>query len=269
MSMATFASLRVPSHFLSRVARMGYSAPTAPQRVALAALMPRSPSDVSAVRVNHAVLRWPTGSGKTLAYALPLLARLDVAECGGGVQGLVLCPTRELVVQTLRVLQTLTDRGKANRKGHAIKVQALLGRRSWRLERQLERAPPDIAIGTPHIVGSLLGAGLLPLADPRKRTLVLDEVGALCEPYRWPEVRRVLGEQGSRTDEMEEEAEGSRFDEGRRVDERSRAKHERGAAPRLRWAAGGVWLVSANVPAGASTIDYHRLPLPLIAIDCH
>jgi len=219
----TFTSLRVPSHFLSRVARLGFNAPTAPQRVALDALMPRSPSDVSATRVNHAVLRWPTGSGKTLAYALPLVARLDVANLGGGLQALVLCPTRELVLQTLHVLQKLAGQGKTNRKGHAIKVQALLGQRNQQLEAELWKSPPDIAIGTPHIVGSLLELGLLPLAEPRKRTLVLDEVGALCESYRWPEVRKVLGGTAA------------------------------GAATERRWAAGSMWLVSADVPAGAAT----------------
>ena len=219
----TFTSLRVPSHFLSRLARLGFIAPTAPQRVALDALMPRSPSDVSATRVHHAVLRWPTGSGKTLAYALPLVARLDVANLGGGLQALVLCPTRELVLQTLHMLQKLAGQGKPNRKGHAIKVQALLGQRKQHLEVELRKSPPDIAIGTPHIVGSLLELGLLPLAEPRKRTLVLDEVGALCESYRWSEVRKVLGETAA------------------------------GAATERRWAAGRIWLVSADVPAGAAT----------------
>lgn len=223
--MATFQSLRVPSHYLSRLARIGIVSPTAPQRAALAMLMPRTPSEVAKPTVSHAVLRWPTGSGKTLAYALPLLSRLDTTDCGGGLQGLVLCPTRELVLQTLHTLQRLVDRGKANRKGHSIKVQALLGQRTRRLEAELAKSPPDVVVGTPHAIGSLQAAGLLRLSpDPRKRTIVLDEIGALCEPYRWPEVRKVLG--GGTP--------GS------------------GATRSPPWAAGGIWLVSADVPAGAA-----------------
>ena len=59
-----------------------------------------------------------TGSGKTLAYALPMLAHLDTHLLGQGLQALVVTPTRELAVQTTRVLQNLTGKGKANKKGH-------------------------------------------------------------------------------------------------------------------------------------------------------
>ena len=67
------------------------------QQQALDALMPRSPSKEAThgPPARNAVIRWPTGSGKTLAFALPLLARLDMQACGGGLQALVVTPTRE------------------------------------------------------------------------------------------------------------------------------------------------------------------------------
>src|SRR6476620_10914770 len=37
-----------------------------------------------------------TGTGKTTAFGIPLLEKMDVHE---GIQGLVVCPTRELAVQ--------------------------------------------------------------------------------------------------------------------------------------------------------------------------
>ena len=176
--MSAFASLRVPSQYIARLARMGIKTPTAVQRMGIPVLMPRSPSEVATPLVRHAVLRWPTGSGKTLAYALPLLARLDPRAYGNGTQALIVCPTRELVLQTLHTFKTLVDKGKPNRKGHAIKVQALMGKRNTRLEGELSNAPPDIAVGTPQTVGSLLKTQHLQLGEqPRNRILVLDEIG--------------------------------------------------------------------------------------------
>ena len=38
-----------------------------------------------------------TGSGKTMAFGIPLAQRIDPAV--RGIQGLILCPTRELAMQ--------------------------------------------------------------------------------------------------------------------------------------------------------------------------
>src|SRR6185369_2412405 len=46
-----------------------------------------------------------TGSGKTAAFALPLLQKLDLSR--RELQGLVLCPTRELSAQVARELRKL------------------------------------------------------------------------------------------------------------------------------------------------------------------
>ena len=197
--------------------------PTEPQRASLEALMPRSPSDVaSRPPARHAVIRWPTGSGKTLAYALPMLARVDVQRCGHGLQALVLTPTRELALQTLHTLQKLVGYGKTNKKGHSIHVVPLLGDPE-RLAKSLAKAPPDVAIGTPHTVGALLDHELLPLCeDPAARTLVVDEVGAFFEPFRWAELERVLASKGGRS----------------------------GSSPYRVWSRGALWVVAAEVPEG-------------------
>ena len=77
----TFASLGVPSHFSGRLAKSGIVWPTAVQRAALDALLPRTASQ-PATPARSALLRWPTGSGKTLAYALPMLSRLSKNATG-------------------------------------------------------------------------------------------------------------------------------------------------------------------------------------------
>ena len=108
-------------------------------------LMPRSPSEEATrglwsvcVPPRRAVIRWPTGSGKTLAFSLPMIARLDMPACGTGLQALVVTPTRELALQTLQVLKKLTDHGKTNKKGYTVKVMALLGRSTPRVESELQ-----------------------------------------------------------------------------------------------------------------------------------
>ena len=168
----------MPTHVAARLAKLRIAEPTPVQRTCLESLMPRGPSHTAAAAPpRHAVIRWPTGSGKTLAFTLPLLAHLDMHSCGSGVQALVVAPTRELVLQTLHTLQALVGRGKANAKGHRVKVMALLGRRTPRLESELRNRPPDVAVGTPQTIAGLIERGLLPLhPDRRRRTLVLDEV---------------------------------------------------------------------------------------------
>ena len=49
---------------------------------------------------QHVILLAPTGSGKTIAFTLYLLQR--VGNPAGVVQGVVLAPSRELVLQCVR-----------------------------------------------------------------------------------------------------------------------------------------------------------------------
>jgi superfamily II DNA/RNA helicase len=222
ISMASFAALRVQSHIVARLAKSHIVSPTAVQRMALEKLMPRTQGHRGRLArgPRHALIRWSTGSGKTLAYALPMVAGLEIAELGRGVQALVVTPTRELCLQTMRTLNRITGGGKANKKGHKIKVQGLMGRRTLRVENELRKNPPDVAVGTPHTLRSLLEDGKLPLCPtPTARTIVLDEIGVLMQDFSWPVVKRVL-------------AAGSTSD-------------------RSPWSTGGVWIVSADVPAGA------------------
>ena len=53
--------------------------------------------------------------------------------------------------------------------------------------------PPDVAIGTPKLLSTLLAQGKLPLcASAAHRTLVLDEVDSLTDTFRWPLLEAVL-----------------------------------------------------------------------------
>jgi len=147
-----------------------------------------------------AIIQWPTGSGKTLCYTLPMISRMDMTQCGRGLQGLVLVPTRELAIQTKQTLSQMTGRGVANKKGNKVKVMSLLGDLETMDERtkhimlsEITHKPPDLAVGTPKMLSQLLHASHLPLCtDAALRTLVLDEVDTLGDSPHWEHTSELL-----------------------------------------------------------------------------
>ncbi len=80
----------------------------------------------------------PTGSGKTVAFAIPLLNALG--EAGGGIRGLVLAPTRELVLQIAEVIR---------KAGAGYRTVALYGGHSFEEEVKSLSVTPDIVVATP------------------------------------------------------------------------------------------------------------------------
>ena len=101
-------------------------------------LMKRPGASPLAEPPKSAVLRWHTGSGKTLAYLLPLLARVDPRE--RAVQCVIVVPSRELCLQTLRLLKAVSGHGRANKKGNALRVSSAMGRVNTRMGRLCEES---------------------------------------------------------------------------------------------------------------------------------
>lgn len=113
----------------------------------------------------------PTGSGKTVAFALGLLAGLVPASLS--LQGLVLCPTRELADQISREIRRLA-RAMPN-----IKVLTLCGGVPLRPQLASLAHEPHLVVGTPGRVRELLEKGVLPLRAVR--VLVLDEADRMLD----------------------------------------------------------------------------------------
>jgi ATP-dependent RNA helicase RhlE len=84
----TFSDLKLTRQFLNAIEEVGYEEPTPIQIQAIPPLL--SGQDVIGIA--------QTGTGKTAAFLLPLLLKLKYAQ-GESVRGLVLAPTKELVVQ--------------------------------------------------------------------------------------------------------------------------------------------------------------------------
>ncbi len=106
-----------------------------------------------------------TGTGKTAAYGLPLLHKVDPGQ--NKVQGLILCPTRELGQQIAKQLFRFT---KYSAK---IFAEAVYG--GAPIERQLValRKPTHIVVATPGRLIDLVKREAVDLSNVK--TVILDE----------------------------------------------------------------------------------------------
>ncbi len=108
------------------------------------------------------ILVAPTGSGKTLAYMLPLSQQLDLDLIA--VQAIIVCPSRELALQTEDVFRSMKT---------GLKVNNCYGGHSMQVEKNNLSTPPAVLIGTPGRLVHILRKKLVSLTAVK--TLVLDE----------------------------------------------------------------------------------------------
>lgn len=106
-----------------------------------------------------------TGTGKTAAYGLPLLHRIDASK--NEVQGLILCPTRELGQQVAKQLFKFT---KYTEK---IFTESVYG--GERIDKQLNnlKRPTHIIVATPGRLIDLVKRKAVDLSNVK--TVILDE----------------------------------------------------------------------------------------------
>lgn len=83
-----------------------------------------------------------TGSGKTAAFLVPLLQRLRAHDAGGGIRALVLVPTRELALQTLKFTQEIG-------RFMDIKCGAIVGGEPMEAQFAVMHGAPDMLVATP------------------------------------------------------------------------------------------------------------------------
>lgn len=112
-----------------------------------------------------------TGTGKTAAFGIPLVERLDMED--RSVQALVLCPTRELALQTAGELVKLA------RHRPGVRVTPVYGGQP--IERQLRALSmgTQVVVGTPGRVMDHMNRGTLDLS--KVRLVVLDEADEMLD----------------------------------------------------------------------------------------
>jgi ATP-independent RNA helicase DbpA len=127
----------------------------------IVALNPIQEGSLSADSTKDKVLIAPTGSGKTLAFFLPLA---DSLKPQNAVQVLVVCPSRELALQTESVFRSMKT---------GLKVNNCYGGHSIQVEKNNLSIPPEVLVGTPGRLAHLLREEVFSLQS--LNTLVLDE----------------------------------------------------------------------------------------------
>ena len=158
---STFSNLNLKPDLLSNLADLGYTEMTLVQAQTL-------PNVIAGTDV---LARAKTGSGKTAAFGLGLLNRLEAESFR--VQGLVLCPTRELADQVAKEIRRLA-RAIPN-----VKILSLCGGVPLGPQLASLRHSPHIVVGTPGRVLKHLGKGTLDLKP--LQTLVLDEADRMLD----------------------------------------------------------------------------------------
>jgi len=151
----SFAALGLPPALLAALDSVGYETPSPIQAATIPHLL--AGSDL----LGHA----PTGTGKTAAFALPLLARIDLAQ--RVPQVLVLTPTRELALQVAEACQRYAS---ALSGFHVLPIYG--GSDYGGQIRQLKRGV-HLVVGTPGRIMDHMRKGTLRL--DALQALVLDE----------------------------------------------------------------------------------------------
>ena len=153
---------------------MGYESPTPIQEMTIPPLL--SGRDV----IGQA----QTGTGKTAAFGIPMIERTDAADLS--VQGLVLCPTRELAVQTAGEI------AKLGKYRAGLRTLAIYGGQPY--ERQLGplKAGVQVVVGTPGRVMDHLNRGTLDLS--KVKFAVLDEADEMLDMGFREDIETILGQ---------------------------------------------------------------------------
>jgi ATP-independent RNA helicase DbpA len=170
--MTLFANLQLNDPLQRALAEIEYVTMTPIQAAALPAVM--AGRDV--------IAQAATGSGKTAVFGLGLLSLLDASLVQ--LQGLVLCPTRELADQVSREIRRLA------RFIPNVKVLTLCGGIPLRPHLASLAHEPHLVVGTPGRILELVQKDALPLGS--LKALVLDEADRMLDMGFADEIDSIL-----------------------------------------------------------------------------
>ena len=129
---SSFQSMGLDNLLLKAISRKGFSVPTPIQRKIIPVIL----------EGRDVVGMARTGSGKTAAFMIPMIQKLKIHSAQVGARAVVLSPSRELAIQTLKVLKELG-------KGTGLRSVLLVGGDSLEEDFSSMITNPDIIIATP------------------------------------------------------------------------------------------------------------------------
>jgi len=171
--MASFKDFPLVEPLQKALDTLGFTQPTEIQNKAIPILLDQQKVDF------HGQAQ--TGTGKTLAFGIPLLNAINPTK--KEVQGIIIAPTRELVVQ-------ITDSLKKLAHFMDIDIEAIYGGVSMTAQINALRRGAQVVIGTPGRLNDHLRRGTLRL--DRVKTLVLDEADLMLDMGFKEEVDEIL-----------------------------------------------------------------------------
>jgi len=170
--MKTFDMMNISSKLKKSITSMGFTNPTPIQENAIPLIL--LGKDLTALA--H------TGSGKTLAFSVGALEKLDFTN--SKIQVLILCPTRELVMQTTTVLTNLSKYTEGAR------ILSIFGGQNIDRQIYLLKKRPQIIVGTPGRVIDHLNRRTIRL--DALRMLVLDEADEMLDMGFREDIDKIL-----------------------------------------------------------------------------
>jgi len=170
----TFESLGLSASILNAVHHIGFKHPTPIQ----AAVIPTALTGCDVVGLAQ------TGSGKTAAFVIPMAERLVHHEgIAKSPLGLILCPTREIALQTKAFLDLFG-------KHHDLTTTCVIGGVKMNPQIRDLQNGPDIVVATPGRLVDHMEHRTVSLSQVKE--LVLDEADHMLDMGFLPQITRIL-----------------------------------------------------------------------------
>ena len=157
--MKTFEELEINEDIMRSVKELGFTTPFPIQAEAIPVLL----------RGTDVIGQAHTGTGKTAPFGIPMLQNI---LHGGGIQGLIIAPTRELAMQ-------ITEEIKKVGKYTKIKVVTVYGGQGIGVQLDALRRKPEIVVATPGRLIDHLDNGSIRTDDIKH--VVLDEADVMLD----------------------------------------------------------------------------------------
>ena len=157
--MNAFEELEINENILSSIKELGFTTPFPIQAQAIPELL----------RGNDVIGQAHTGTGKTASFGIPMLQNIIN---GGGIQGLIIAPTRELAIQ-------ISDELKKIGKYTKLKAVTVYGGQGIGVQLDALRRKPEIIVATPGRLIDHLNQGSIKTDDIKH--VVLDEADVMLD----------------------------------------------------------------------------------------
>ena len=167
-----YQELSIREEIKKSVAEMGFTEMTEIQQKAIPELLAG----------REVIAKAPTGTGKTCAFGVPMVQRVDPQK--GYVQGVILCPTRELC------LQITEEIGKLGKYIPGFAIVAVYGGQSMQPQINALKKNPQILVATPgRLIDHMRRRNI---AIDRTEMIVLDEADEMLDMGFYQDVRWIL-----------------------------------------------------------------------------